>query len=204
MKLTKKDDLFLALRGITYRSIEEAESGISEVKDNGITVYTNLKEIAIQPASINEPSPKLYEGEIILYSIETPGGETAYAGMISKVLSVEVSEGTTRGAKLRERGKTKQWLLIVKRFGVPKLHDVIDQYTVGSRLLFIMESIAQSSHEMKGGDISFEKIVDLLSSGCVKADTIMENVAGKAIGYSRDVETALDELTDPDNPPSVH
>lgn len=203
-KFAKKGDLYVALEGITYESVAAALKGVSEVKDNGINVYTNITIEPVLGASYGENPPSLYEGEVILYSIDTPGEPTAYAGIIHHVLLTDVSEGTTRGAELRKRGKNKQWLLVVKRFGIPKLYDIIDQYTVGSRLLFIMESIHEASHEMKGSKITFEEIVGLLSSGCVKADVVLEGVAGKVLGYSKDINDALDELKDPDNPPSLH
>jgi len=196
-KIATKDDLHRTLEGITHEGCESAVEAIREVKDKGIPVYTNIRQHkSYQIGDVNHGGPRLYAGEVLVYSLNTLEGEIIFSGMIEEIIQVDVSRGTDRGEQLNKIGNHSQWLIIVKRLGIPKLYDIVDQYGVGAQIKFIMDALSGEAHEMRGSMLPFEDLVQVLSGGCLEADEIVKEIVGKVINYNKDLTQALEKSDD--------
>jgi hypothetical protein len=194
LKIADKNDLHKGLHGITHESRSGAIKAIKEVTDKGITVYTGIKKH--KNYQIGDPKlggPRLYSGEVVVYGINTTEGELVFSGMIEDIIKTKVSRGTDRGEQLNKLGVQDQWLLIVKRLGIPDLYDIVDQYGVGAQIKFIMDALTGEAHEIRGSLLPFEDLVESLSNGCLDADQIVKEIVGRVLVYNKDLTKALEE-----------
>ena len=181
-KIATKDDLHKSLQGITHDSRELAIAAITEVTDKGIPVYTNIRQHKnYQIGDVNHGGPRLYAGEVVVYSLNSLEGELIFSGMIEEIIKVDVSRGTDRGEQLNKIGAHDQWLLLVRRLGVPDCYDIVDQYGVGAQIKFIMDAMTGEAHEMRGSMLPFEDLVQVLSNGCLNADEIVKEIVGRVL-----------------------
>jgi len=196
MKIADKDDLNKGLAGITHESRRAALKTIKEVRDNGVLVYTKIKKLkGFQLGRDPKKGPTLYIGEVVIYSVHTTP-ELIFSGMIVDIVEVKVSRGTTRGEQLHELKVETQWLLIVKRLGVPDFYDIIDQFGIGSQIRFIMDALSGEAHEIRGSSLPFEQLVEVLSGGCIDANQIVKEIIGRVLIYNRNLTEAVEELKD--------
>lgn len=203
-------DMDKGLPGITFNSKAEAIKAITQVKDNGVLVYlkparNKKKSLGKGASSIN---PEIYQGEVVVYSLQEEKDFLVYSGMIVEILDVGVSRGTYRGEQLAKLGISSQWLIIVKRLGIPGIYDIVDEYGVASQLRFVMDALNGEVHEVKGlsSDITFEEIVEALSGGCIRADLVIKQIIKKAMDHGSEVST-LEELwnsLDDSEKPTLH
>ena len=197
LKIADKDDLNKGLQGITHESRRSAMKAIKEVKDNGILVYTDVQRYKnYQIGDASHGGPRLYSGEVIVYGINSTEGELVFSGMIVDIITANVSRGTDRGEQLNKLGVHDQWLIIVKRLGVPDFYDIVDQYGVGAQIKFIMDALMGEAHEIRGSMLPFEDLVESLSTGCLNADEIVKEIVGKVLVYNKDLTQALESSDD--------
>lgn len=208
IKIADKIDLTKGVPGITFHSKAEALKAIEQVKDNGVQVYIQPKRTPKKVLGKGEgrPKPEIYQGEVVLYSLEENKDFLVFSGMIVEIIEAGVSRGTTRGEQLAKLGVTSQWLILVKRLGVPGVYDIIDEYGVASQLRFVLDALNGEIHEVKGLDLAFEEIVEALSGGCVRADLVIRQIIRKAMDYSSEVHS-LDDIwnsVDLEDKPTLH
>jgi hypothetical protein len=201
-------DFGVLLSGISFVSKKEARKALNQVTENGVPVYQNIQTVATlipQEAKTPEDSQEVefYEGEVIIYSISTGDPDLVFAGMVSEILVMDVAEGTSRGQQLKAMGggsPPKQWMLLVKRMGCPKIYDLVDQFGVGSRLIFVMDALRGNSHEVPDHGLTFDDVIVALSNGCLDIDRILLQFSGRAMKHERNVLEALQEKSESDKP----
>ncbi len=193
VKIADKTDMKKGLPGITFNSKAEALKAIVQVKDNGVSVYVDpsrkrKKTLGKGAGTVN---PQIYQGEVVVYSLQEEKKFVIYSGMVVEILEVNVSRGTSRGEQLAKMGITSQWLAIVKRLGIPGIYDIIDEFGVASQLRYVMDALNGEVHEVQGLglEISFEEIVEALSGGCIQANLVIQQIIKKAMDYSSEVNT---------------
>lgn len=212
MKTEKKigvlADLGVLLSGISFIGKEEAMKALNEVTENGVPVYENIHTVAsLAPQEAKTPegdqAVEFYEGEVIIYSVSTGDPNLVFAGMVSEILVMNVAAQTSRGMQLKSMGggdKPQQWMLLVKRLGCPKIYDLVDQFGVGSRLVFVMDALRGHSHEVPDHGLTFDDVIEALSNGCLDVDRILLQFAGRATQHERSVLEALQEKSESDKP----
>jgi len=210
VKIADQTDMDKGLPGITFNSKAEAIKAITQVKDNGVLVYLKPSRNQRKTLGKGAPSinPEIYQGEVVVYSLQQGKNFLVYSGMIVEILDVGVSRGTSRGEQLAKLGISSQWLIIVKRLGIPGIYDIVDEFGVASQLRFVMDALNGEVHEVKGlaSDITFEEIVEALSGGCIQADLVIKQIIKKAMDHGSEVNT-LEELwnsLDDSEKPTLH
>ena len=182
-------DFGVLLSGISFVGKKEARKALNEVTENGVPVYQNIRTVAsLTPQEAKTPDDsqavEFYEGEVIIYSISTGEPDLVFGGMVSEILVMDVDEQTSRGRQLKAMGggaKPQQWMLLVKRMGCPKIYDLVDQFGVGSRLIFVMDALHGHSHEVPDHGLTFDDVIVALSNGCLDIDRILLQFSGRAM-----------------------
>lgn len=212
MKIEKKigtlEDFGVLLSGISFVGPKEARKALDEVTENGIHVYENIRTVAsLAPREAKTPegnkAVEFYEGEVIIYSISTGNPDLVFVGMISEILVMDVAEKTSRGQQLKAMAggaSPQQWMLLVKRLGCPQIYDLVDQFGVGSRLIFVMDALHGNSHEVPDHGLTFDDIIVALSNGCLDVDRILLQFTGRAMQHERSVLEAIQEKSESDKP----
>jgi len=201
-------ELGVILPGISFIGKSAARQALEEVTENGVQVYEDVHTVtSLAPREAKTPegnkAVEFYEGEVIIYSISTGDPNLVFAGMVSEILVMNVAEKTSRGQQLKAMGggdSPQQWMLLVKRLGCPKIYDLVDQFAVGSRLIFVMDALRGNSHEVPDHGLTFDDVIVALSNGCLDIDRILLQFTGRAMQHERSVLEALQEKSESDKP----